>query len=212
MNKLHIYGCSFSSYYFSDKVDKFWFEILGDYFNLDLNHRAVSAYGWQRIRYRIFEDAIYWDKNDLIIICPSFFTRLDIVDFNIDRPDSRLIPPWVEHLDNLDKRDKFYHDDYLNTVKTLKLLNKNVFTWSLDKVDSKYRKESYIINPPDNFDSWIKWNDSDSRNWVIPYSHAGGDGGSIIDKDSHFSSHAHRIVGEHMIKFIREQYKIKTAI
>lgn len=204
MNNLYIYGCSFSDFFLPHKVDKFWFKIVEKHFNLELKHRALSGCGWQRIRPTIFKDAHTWNKDDLIIICPSFFSRVDIVDFSIDKPEWRLNTPWVKYLDNLDNRDKFYHDDYVNTIKTLRLINKNVYTWSLDKIDSEFSKESYVINPPGNFESWMKWNESDSQNWIVPYPHPGGDGGTIIEKDTHFSSHAHRLVAEHMIKSIEK--------
>lgn len=204
MNNLFIYGCSFSDFFLPHMVDKFWFKIVEKHFNLELKHRAVSGYGWHRIRATIFKEAYKWKEDDLIIISPSVFGRVDIIDFSVDKPSWNLDDPYVRYIDDFDKRYRYYHDDYVNTIKTLRLVNQNVYTWSLDKIVPEFMEESYVITPPDDHESWMIWNLSDKRNWIVPYPHPGGDNGTMIDRDTHFSSHAHRIVAEQMIKQIQK--------
>lgn len=203
MKKLYIYGDSFSDFYMRDKVKKFWFEIVADYFNLHLVHRAVSGYGWQRINHLIFKDVHTWGKQDLIIICPSYFTRVDIVDFSIDRPSMKFDEPWIVDLDSHFKREAYTMENWYNTIRFFKKQGYNVHTWALDKVYPRYR--DIFMKPPVPHKSWYDWILSDPEHWVIPYPHPGGDNGEIIERDTHFSTIGSIRIADHFICYLEDE-------
>lgn len=206
MNNLWIYGCSFSDYYMSDKVDAFWFEIIAKNFNLQLKHRAISGIGWRRIKNKVDKECTEWDINDLIIISPSLFSRVDIPEFSIGSPLNYIdkensFHRWVKYVEPVDMLVKYYEDDWLNTLKYLQKLNSNVWTWSWEKVS--YEDIPQCIPPPDPYPSWDEWNKKEKQYWVIPYSHVCDDRGTVIPGDTHFNTLGHKLVSSHMKKYIK---------
>lgn len=203
MRNLYIYGDSFSDFYMRDRVDKFWFEILEERFNFKLVHRAISGYGWQRIKYTVFKDAVNWSNHDIIFICPSFFSRVDIIEFNVERPDSTVDSPHMLSLDTHNKREAFTLEDWYNTVSFIKKHRYNVHTWALDRVSSRYR--DICIPPPVGFTSWYEWILSDPEHWVVPFPHPGGDNGVMIEKDTHLSTIANQRLAEFFTCYIKDE-------
>ena len=210
MSKLYIYGDSFSDYYTPEllyhtagTVDKFWFEIVQEHFNLELVHRAVCGYGWQRINHKILQDWNKWEKDDLIIICPSYFSRVDIVDFSVAHPMECIYSPWIADIDDFDKRYNFVQESWYNTVKFIRKQGYRVCTWALEAVDKQFN--DIIVPPPAGTKSWYDWVLSDKEYWIVPFPHFGGDAGSIIEKDTHLSDTAGKILAQSIIEYIENE-------
>lgn len=191
--------------------DKEWFKIIAECYSLELIHRAKSSWGWNRIRYSILQDLVDWNKTDLIIISPSLFSRVDVIEMNVDSPSELETNPWIEYVDLVDKRYKFVEDEWANLVKFLYNNNYNIYTWAFEEVKHNVLPSECLISPPVPYRSWSDWNLDSSENWIIPYPHPGGDGGKMLEKDSHFSNKAHIKLSEHFINHIDKYEKSKSS-
>lgn len=203
MAKLYIYGDSFSDYYMPELVTKFWFEYVANHFNLELVHRAVSGNGWNRIKNKMFLDSCRWEKEDVIITCPSYFSRVDIIDFYVEETLNIGLCSWISNLDETPKREKFYKEEWYSISKFIKKQGYVYYTWSLDELEPKY--VDITIPHPDKTKSWFDWILSDSKFWVIPYPHFKETAGTLIEKDSHLSSIASLKLSEYFIQFIENE-------
>lgn len=206
MRKLWVYGCSFSDYYMPDKVETFWFELLAKKFHLQINHRAVSGIGWRRIKSKIDSECLQWDPEDLIIISPSLFSRVDIPEFSLDGPLDHLekennAHKWIRYIEPIDLLSRYYEEDWYHTVSYLHKINTNVWTWTWDS--TIYTDVHQLIPPPDTFESWSEWNKEEKQYWVIPYPHICDDKGTVIPGDTHFNTSGHKFIGAHMLNYIK---------
>lgn len=201
MNKLYIYGCSFSDVYLPDLYEKGWWELLADHFDIRYENRGGSGYGWHRIRHRLFSDSLNWTPEDLLIVCPSFFGRVDIVEMNVDAPDFPTEPMWISYVDDWEKRYEYTEKDWSNVVNFLHKIGLNVYTWVIDPVKYTSVPEKCLIHPPGNFKGWWEWELSDPANWIVPYRHR-CDNGEWLERDAHFSDSAHIKVADTFIKHI----------
>lgn len=207
MNKLWVYGCSFSDDYMSDSIEKAWFNIIAEKFNLELACKGVSGVGWRRIKGWIDRDCIKWGEDDLVIISPSLFTRIDIPEFYIDGPygskgeTKEDLLKWIVHTEPLDRIYKYYEEQWRDTVSLLYRLNKNVWTWPWDS--TTYTDVPNFIPYPPGYTSWEKWNKESKQYWIVPYYHDCTGKGDFIEGDTHFNTDAHNFVANHMLKYIQ---------
>jgi hypothetical protein len=207
MNKLWVYGCSFSDDYMSHAIDIAWFNIIADKFNLELASKGVSGVGWRRIKSWIDRDCVKWNENDLIIISPSLFSRIDLPEFYMDEPHGKTgettedLLKWIVYTEPIDRIYYYYEEQWRDTVKLLSRLHKNVWTWAWEK--STTSELPHLIPPPLGYESWDNWNKNNKQFWIVPYRHDCTGKGDFIDGDTHFNTDAHNFVANHMLKYIQ---------
>jgi hypothetical protein len=212
IKKIWIYGCSFSEPFglipahdivigpYNSRIFKgvdYWGTHLSKLLKIECITRSLSGVGWNYINNCIDEDIIYWDKNDFVIINPSFFSRVTI--------------------EELHKRDKFYNlmEDnakdveficrynchrWCRKIETLNHLGyENVYSWLIDN----YSCESNIYNlipAPDGSYNWKHWMDKHLEYWIDPdFNPPHG--------DWHFNDKGHIAVANRIYEFIYEKIK-----
>jgi hypothetical protein len=100
MNTLWVYGCSFSEPFGLLPISNnattivmedgsrnflgvdYWGSILAKKLNLNIITKSISGVGWNYINHRIDLDIMKWNKNDIIIISPSYFSRVNVMEFS----------------------------------------------------------------------------------------------------------------------------------
>lgn len=76
MNKLWLYGCSFSRDVNKYRTNKGWFDYIAQEFNLDIIDETEPGFGWSFVRNRFYNDIPYWGEDDLIIVQSSHLVRM----------------------------------------------------------------------------------------------------------------------------------------
>lgn len=201
-NKLWVYGCSYSQRFNPEMVDISWPEIVSDKLNLELNNRAEAGWGWNFIKDRIDEDFIQWSKNDLIIISPSLFSRISVVEMK-DPFASPIDCPWITELKNFNELHEISENRWKNTILNLLHCGYNVWTWPWNKTKYLGIIPQLIPNPQTSQieDSWDDWNQNTKQYWCKTYPHLIN--GVWIKHDTHFNNDGHKFIAEYMLKFIK---------
>lgn len=213
MNNLWIYGCSFSEPFglceeFNCEYDvknglrdfkgiDFWGTHLSKKVGMNCIPKSLAGVGWNYISYRIDQDIINWDKNDIIIISPSFFYRIDILEYkNVNNIDKINI--YIEDYDRLkstEEIEEYNRNRWKTKIKTLQYFGYKVYTWSIDICKDCYDVKN-LIKSPEGHCSWKDWMDNHTEYWL----------GSVDDRyqknDWHFNKEAHKIVAETMYEYI----------
>lgn len=206
-NTLWIYGCSHSMRFNPDVVTTSWPEIIASDIDFDLINRSSPGIGWNIIKDLIDEDFINWTKDDLIIISPSYFSRLSVLEMKDPflRPTPKL---WFDDLKEYSELARMTEDRWHNTIINLTHVGYNVWTWTWDR--TIYTDTPNLIPPPQTEKkerSWEEWNKNTRQYWSKPYPHECGTG-NWLDGDSHLSNAGHEFVAKHMQKYIKIQTKI----
>jgi hypothetical protein len=167
MNKLWVYGCSFSEPFgleqggpeFYDngyrklKAD-YWGTLLATKLNRTCITRSISGVGWNKIINTIDQDITAWTKDDIIIISPSVLDRVTILEFHdphIREHNVALFKDW-QVLFNYNKQR------WLNTIRNLQHVGYNVYTWIVNDIPEQDLPNK-LIKAPDNSVSWKTWMD-----------------------------------------------------
>lgn len=228
MDKLWVYGCSFSCA-FQDleelapiELEEGWPFILADKLNLELVDRAQPGFGWNDIYLRLQEDIINNNisKNDLIIFSPSYFQRLtfpeldsEALNFNNEVGDgdwvgltARYGKPQHEVVEINIKR--FYY-----MLTTLRQLGYKIFgwCWTPDQYErwqdpqNPYilKLQDYLIPAPDGTLFWEDWMLKNPDCMLIPGVPL-PDGGWT--GDTHFGLQGHKIAAEHFFSYLSHIY------
>jgi hypothetical protein len=142
MNSIWVYGCSFSEPFgictnsginldgtrFFEGA-QYWGNYLSYKLNMNLKTRSLAGIGWNYINNVIDEDILKWDKDDIVIISPSYWSRITIVEFN----QPHKFEEFAGQLKDMDWVCKYTEKRWANKIQTLQNFGYNVYTWVIDK-------------------------------------------------------------------------------
>lgn len=208
MNNLYVYGCSFSEPFdlvvygtlpdlSVDKTPNFlgvdyWGTHLAKRLSMTCITKSCSGVGWNYINDRIDEDIIKWSKEDIIIISPSFYSRVTIEEF-VSRDcqtDFVLIDKWKTQQEIFNINESRWR----HKIKTLQYLGYNVYTWAVEDTPNSLQVKNMI--PADGFYNWKDWMDQHKEYWQDPTTNKYPGG------DWHFNPAGHIAVSNIMHEFI----------
>lgn len=215
MNKLFVYGCSFSVGFndFQRPINpKYsWPYLLSNKLKHPLALRAWPGYGWNQINYMIDNDLLGHQVNydaddlgregikfisdklsqkDIIIISPSYFDRIRFKELkNIEDTQIEVVARYGKELLEMVTMQ-------MNSFKAkVNLLNEAGYrtlgwTWfGYDDFDNSDCK--YLIPAPDGtnyFQTWMEKN--------VKY--------NLIPGDTHFNEAGHEFIADYFFNFIRD--------
>jgi hypothetical protein len=208
MKKLWVYGCSFSEpfglftggtiinddYSRSFHGTEYWGTHLAKKLNLECITKSCAGVSWNYINERIDEDIMKWDKEDYIVINPSFFSRVTFEELvkRDSQPDlGLLVKGWDFIVPHNETR-------WRRKIQTLQYLGyKNVYTWLVDNTNH-YDEVDNLITAHGDYVNWKDWMDQHYEYWqslpgvVFPLG------------DWHFNARGHVVVADRMYEFITQ--------
>jgi len=179
-NKLWVYGCSFSEPFglttgtdititepyggrLFNSID-YWGTILARCLDLECITRSLSGVGWNYITEQIDQDLIHWSPDDVIIISPSFFSRVTFEELTQRDSQSELamrMRPW-------DQITEYNSSRWRRRIDTLHHLSYNrVYTWLVDDYAAADSVKN-LITAPDGSVNWRHWMDKNKQYWRDP--------------------------------------------
>lgn len=205
MNKLWIYGCSFSEPFGFEQTGPvfdvngyrnikvpYWGTHLAEKLNLTCITRSLAGVGWNYITFQIEQDVRSWSKDDIIIISPSFLSRVNIMEFTNGSTRDELIGFYK----SWDEIAKYNKTRWRNTILNYQYLGYNVYTWLVEHVDELPPK---TIFASDNEANWYNWMTRHYEYWTsLP-------GIVYPDGDWHFNARGHVAVADRMYEVICKQ-------
>jgi len=172
MNKLWIYGCSFSDS-MGDKKESWW-NMLSEKLNLECINRSQAGYGWSFHQNLFYSDCNLWNIDDIIILENSFLTRM-YTPFLIEKFEKiKLIQPTSDF--PLDDNDELYLENLINITSSIKniivsnytsfynslqiinKIHKKWFFWSVNGLNAEYfygGKTTYLSSVPQLNERWV---------------------------------------------------------
>jgi len=201
MNSLWVYGCSFSEPFGLESTGPrfdssgarilsadYWGTHLAAKLNLTCKTKSISGVGWNYITEAVDADVLSWDRNDVIIISPSFFTRVTLEELVKRDSQSELamqMKPW-------DQIYNYNKTRWKQKIKTLQHFGYQVYTWSVDPVEADIVDN--LLVPNDTTACWKDWMDQHYEYWTsLP--------GVVYPMgDWHFNPQGHRAVAEIIYK------------
>ena len=214
MKTLWIYGCSFSEPFGLLPVpnvlslDKdgtrnfsgvdYWGTHLAKKLNLNCITKSLSGIGWNYINHQIDLDIIKWEKDDIIIISPSFFSKISILEF---KENGTIIEDYIYLLRNLDEIVRYNELRWKTKIKTLQHFGYNIFTWLVD--DGILTKEDIknLILTPEGSSNFKDWMDLHLEYWTDPTRNV------YLEGDWHFNEKGHLALSEVMYEYISKNIK-----
>lgn len=204
MSRLWIYGCSFSEpfnlyddvvYYDEDDVRcfynlEYWGSYLANKLNMEVINRAFPGMGWNYIVNEIDNDTLSWNKEDLIIISPSLFSRVTVMEFTNTNARPEIVNFYKPFCDIVE----FNKTRWLTKIKTLQHFGYNVYTWVVDENANDVIDLKNLILTPDNDINWKDWMDRHEEFWM-----------DVDKNDWHFNEKGHIAVADAMYKFIKKE-------
>ena len=207
MNKLWVYGCSFSEP-FGIEYDgpayneqgyrrlkaEYWGSILADKLNLTCITRSKSGIGWNHITEQIDKDILDWTNNDTIIVNPSFFTRVTFDE--LVKPDSQS--DLVAQMCNWNIIAAYNENRWRQKIRTLQHWGYNVYTWVVDDIRHGDIPNK-LITADNDVTNWKHWMDLHYEYWTsLP---------EVIYPlgDWHFNPQGHIAVATRMYNVICQQ-------
>lgn len=184
MNKLWIFGCSFSNDITFPRTHKGWFDYVADDFGLECINLSHAGYGWTYHKNILYEYLPYIEKDDMIIVQCSHLLRM-YSEFLQTRFEKFKYHPHTDCI--LEDKDDFYLQNLLYISKDLEgikeqnwtqflvslhLLNKfhkNWYWWSFEFYPHSYKLGDFINyelgdrllkfeNNIETFDEWMRMN------------------------------------------------------
>lgn len=213
MKNLWIYGCSFSEPFglmpISDEktvlengyrnflgVD-YWGSHLSKKLGYNIISKGLSGIAWNYISFHIDMDTLQWDKDDIIIISPSFLSRVNINEF--EKNNGTYLEDYVHLLKNLNDIVLYNETRWKNKIKTLQHFGYNIFTWLVDEGLSPKDDVKNLIKTPEGSYNFKDWMDLHKEYWIDP----------TFDKyplgDWHFNPEGHLALAEIMYDYISLQ-------
>jgi hypothetical protein len=208
MKKLWVYGCSFSEPfglfpggaiinkdYSRDFYDtKYWGTYLAEKLNLECITKSCAGISWNYINERIDEDIMTWDREDYVIINPSFFSRVTFEEL-VKRDSQEELIMSMKDLNFIINHNE---SRWRRKIQTLHYLGyKNVYTWLCDNTDH-YSEVDNLITASGDYVNWKDWMDEHYEYWqslpgvVFPLG------------DWHFNAQGHIAVADRMYEFITQ--------
>jgi len=207
MNKLYVYGCSFSEPFQIEpggadfdsegfrnlKGYNYWGTHLAKQLGLECKTKSLSGIGWNYINNRIDEDILLWTTDDVIIISPSFFSRVtfeELVKHDSQSELAHLMHDWGG-IHNFNERR------WRQKIKTLQHQGYRVYTWLVDFSPNTAELENVIA--ADGYINWKDWMDQHKEYWQDPTTNKYPQG------DWHFNELGHQAVANIMYEYICQQ-------
>lgn len=224
MDKLWIYGCSFSNDGHYPTTNKCWFDYIADEFNLEVFNRSEAGTNWSYSKNVFYSDITQWSETDLIIIESSHLQRMwseflqnrfhkfnyhPHTDCIVEPKDNRYLDTLLYITKDLDEIRKENWTQFVTSLHFLEKYVKNWFWWVFEFypihnqipkfIDYKFGdKLLKFENDTATFDTWMR----DNPHYCIN-----------PPNDMHQTYDCHRIQGELFIKQIKEyerRYKTET--
>jgi hypothetical protein len=203
-NNVWVYGCSFSEPFQLEVLGpvwdtegnrilkaNYWGTYLAQKLKMTCKTKSMSGIGLNYIKHQIDLDLVKWKKDDIIIINPSFFTRVNIMEFEDGNTREEIIPFFKE----IDKIFEYNQIRWKKTINNLQHLGYNVYTWVVDDPTDVIGLKN-IITAPDGNLNWKHWMDKHPEYWF-------SQPGEIYPLgDWHFNEKAHPVVADRMYEFI----------
>lgn len=202
MNKLWVYGCSFSEPFQLEKSGSvwdndnnriistdYWGTHLAEYLGLDCITRSKSGIGLNYIARQIEMDFTKWSKDDIIIISPSFLDRVNIMEFTNGDTRQETVYLYKEWNQIFNYNQQRWGDIVTNCQHA----GYRVYTWTVDNITVNLKN---VIPAPDGNINWKTWMDKHYEYWTsLP-------GVVYPAGDWHFNPWGHCAVAEQMYKVI----------
>jgi hypothetical protein len=142
MNKLWIFGCSFSNDSYFPRTNLGWFDYVAEEFGLECINLSKAGYGWAHHKNILYEHLSYIEDNDMVILQSSHLLRM-YSEFLQTRFEKFRYHPHTDCI--IEKNDEFYLKNLLYITKDLDKIreeNWNQFLVSLD-ILNKFLKRWY---------------------------------------------------------------------
>lgn len=208
MRKLYVYGCSFSEPFgllpkdlpgttiLPDGTRNFfgtdyWGTHLAKKLKMECVSKGLGGIGWNYISHQIDMDILKWTKDDLIIISPSFISRVNIMEFENGSTREELIKYYKNWGDIIEYNDLRWR----TKIKTLQQFGFNVFTWAVNELSNSNEIKN-LITAPGELTNWKDWMDLHYEYWTsLP---------KVVfpDGDWHFNPAGHIAVADRMYEVI----------
>ena len=214
MNNIWIYGCSFSEpfglytnggtsdglRFFKNPEDIeqiYWGTHLASKLNMNLKSCSMPGVGWNYHNQKIDEDILKWNKDDIIIISPSYWSRITINEVKVEIGDSPEL--YKEVYTQL--KDDFWittEKKWANKIKTLQFFGYNVYTWIIEKQATNEVVHNLIPVSNEYIDLYTFMH-QDKKYWLgtthlhLPH---------IEEYDWHLNPEGHEYISEQMYNFI----------
>ena len=212
MNNIWIYGCSFSEpfglytngYTMENGCRTFDVKYFGNHLanklNMNLKSRSMPGLGWNYHTQKIDEDILKWNKDDIIIISPSYFSRITINEFEQPHDFEKL----AQQLKPLSWIYKDIETRWANKIKTLQFFGYNVYTWIIEKQATNEVVHNLIPVSNEYIDLYTFMHQN-KKYWLgTTHSHL-----PYIEKtDWHLNPEGHEYISEQMYNFISNKIRI----
>jgi len=149
MNKLWIYGCSYSADWLEHRYTghgNTWPQIISKKYNLQLEDRSCAGYGWSyHMKEFLLEDLGKWDvDNDLVIIECSHLERMYSEYLNerfhkilypkeiVSKDDKQFVDNLIQITNDLKEVAKQNFKLFYNSLKIVNKFSNNWYWWSVD--------------------------------------------------------------------------------
>ena len=219
MNNLWVYGCSFSEPFQLEYNEQgqvsgplfaedgrtrilradYWGTHLAKKLNLDCITRSMAGQGLNQIIFQIEQDVKSWSKEDIIIISPSFFDRVSLMELvPFDLAEHPTTFSLYRNQNEIAGYNKFR---WQLTVSNYQHLGYNVYTWLVNDTESGIVNN--LMTAPDGSINWKNWMDQHYEYWFsLP-----GEVSPFLNivlplGDWHFNAQGHRAVADRMYEFI----------
>jgi hypothetical protein len=221
VKNLWVYGCSFSEpfqleYNNDGKISgptwdpadhrkrilraDYWGTHLAKRLDMNCITRSMSGQGLNQHIFQIEQDVQSWTKEDIIIISPSFFDRVNFMELvNFSLADHPGVLSLYKNLDDISGYNEYR---WRLTVGNYQHLGYNVYTWIVNdpKLPGSVKN---LITAPDNSVNWKTWMNKHPEYWfslpgeVSPFLNE-----VLPDGDWHFNARAHIAVADRMYEVI----------
>ena len=206
MNTVWVYGCSFSEPFqlesggpewdqLGDRALKadYWGTHLADKLGMNLVTRSLSGVGLNHILNQIADTWHRWHSDDVVVISPSFFSRVSIPEFmniNVTEHNAHLFQSW-------DQISQYNQQRWHSYIRLYQTQCRRLYTWCVDDPSSTLGLQ--LITAPGDLVNWKHWMDLHPEYWqslpgvVYPLG------------DWHFNAAGHVAVAERMMEVICPQ-------
>jgi hypothetical protein len=203
MNTVWVYGCSFSEPFQlesggpewdhqGDRIIKadYWGTHLAKRLGLNLVTRSSSGIGLNHIMDQIAGTWHRWHSDDIVVISPSFFSRVtmpEFIDISVSEHNAHLFRSW-------DQISQYNQQRWHNYIRLYQTQCRRLYTWCVDDPSSTAGLQ--LITAPGDLVNWKHWMDQHPEYWqslpgvVYPLG------------DWHFNAAGHSAVAERMAEVI----------
>jgi hypothetical protein len=209
MNTIWIYGCSFSEPFglllnnnaiFADGSRNFlgvdyWGSHLANKLNLNIVTKSLSGIGWNYINHHIDLDILKWSKDDIIIISPSFLSRINIMEF--EKANGTIVEDYAHLIKPINDIIIYNETRWETKIKTLQNFGYNIYTWLVDCGVSDKTNIKNLIKTPEGSYNFKNWMDLHKEYWLDPTTNKYPMG------DWHFNEKGHLALSEIFYNYIK---------